>query len=137
MIDEKQGQLSYAIPEQGQLIEVRRRQWIVADVTRSTLQSNTNKRFAHLLRLGSIDEDAVGEELQVVWELEPGARILEKAGLPTLSGPDEPKRMDAFLDAIRWGAATNADIQALQAPFRSGIAIEDYQLDPLVRSLDM
>ena len=33
--------------------------------------------------------------------------------------------------------ATNADVQALQAPFRSGIAIEDYQLDPLVRSLQM
>ncbi len=128
---------SYVVPEQGQLVEVRRRQWVVADVARSSLQSNTHKQFEHLLRLASIDEDALGEELHVIWELEPGARVLEKAGLPTLSGIDESRRMDAFLDAIRWGAATNVDIQALQAPFRSGIAIEDYQLDPLVRALDM
>jgi len=73
----------------------------------------------------------------VIWELEPGARILEKAGLPKVGEFDEPRRVDAFLDAVRWGAATNADVQALQAPFRSGIAIEDYQLDPLVRGLQM
>ena len=36
-----------------------------------------------------------------------------------------------------WGAATNADRSFLQAPFRSGVTIEDYQLDPLVRAIDM
>ncbi len=30
-----------------------------------------------------------------------------------------------------------ADIRSLQAPFRSGITIEDYQLDPLVRAVQM
>lgn len=30
-----------------------------------------------------------------------------------------------------------ADARALQAPFRSGITIEDYQLDPVVRALSM
>ena len=38
---------------------------------------------------------------------------------------------------MRWGAITSADSQALQAPFRSGITIEDYQLDPVVRRLAM
>ena len=32
---------------------------------------------------------------------------------------------------------TSADKSLLQAPFRSGIDIEDYQLDPLVRALGM
>ncbi len=45
--------------------------------------------------------------------------------------------IDAFLDAVRWGAATNADRGFLQAPFRSGVSIEDFQLDPLVRAIDM
>jgi superfamily II DNA or RNA helicase len=45
--------------------------------------------------------------------------------------------LEAFLDAVRWGAATNADRSFLQSPFRSGITIEDYQLDPLVRAIDM
>jgi superfamily II DNA or RNA helicase len=38
---------------------------------------------------------------------------------------------------VRWGAITSADSQALQAPFRAGISIEDYQLDPVVRALRM
>ena len=38
---------------------------------------------------------------------------------------------------MRWGAVTSADQRALQAPFRSGITIEDYQLEPLVRALRM
>jgi len=139
------GQASLApfgsVPEQGQLVEVRRRQWVVADVIRSGLPCGgvipDSARYEHLLTLTSIDEDALGEELRIVWEIEPGARILEKAGLPSLTGFDDPVRLDAFLDAVRWGAATNADVQVLQAPFRSGIAIEEYQLDPLVRALDM
>ena len=52
-------------------------------------------------------------------------------------GFDDPARFDAFLDAVRWGAISAADVRALQAPFRSGIEIEDYQLDPLVRALQM
>ncbi len=38
---------------------------------------------------------------------------------------------------MRWGAATSADVQRPQAPFRSGIEIEDYQLDPVVRAIQM
>ena len=89
------------------------------------------------LRLASIDDDALGEELQVVWEIEPGAHIIESAGLPAITGKDETETLDAFLDAVRWGAATNTDRGFLQAPFRSGVSIEDFQLDPMVRAIDM
>ena len=125
------------IPEPGQLVEIRRRQWVVSDVQGSALSQEEKGSSQHLMNLSSIDEDAVGEELEVVWELEPGARILERAGLPQISGYDEAERLEAFLDAIRWGAAANADRSFLQSPFRSGVSIEDYQLDPLVRAIDM
>lgn len=124
-------------PEAGQLVEARRRQWIVSDVERSTLSNATNTKPQHFIKLSSVDEDALGEELNVIWEIEPGVRKLENAGLPKFSGYDDPEKIDAFLDAVRWGAATNADRGFLQAPFRSGITIEDYQLDPLVRAIDM
>lgn len=123
-------------PEPGQLVEVRRRKWIVNEVTGSTLGS-AERNDQTLVSLSSLDEDALGEELQVVWQIEPGARVLEQAGLPKASGWDSPARLEAFLDAVRWGAVTNADKSFLQAPFRSGITIEDYQLDPLVRALEM
>ena len=122
-------------PEPGQLVEVRRRQWIVSDVDASAVAPELPKR--NLVKLASIDEDALGEEIEVLWELEPGAHVIERAGLPTLSALDDPSTLEAFLDAVRWGAATNADRGYLQAPFRSGVSIEDYQLDPLVRAIDM
>ena len=75
----------------------------------------------------------------MIWEIEPGAMVLETATLPhpRVDRFDDPERLDAFLDAVRWGAITSADSRALQAPFRSGITIEDYQLDPVVRALQM
>jgi len=121
-------------PEVGQLVEVRRRLWIVGDVDGGSLEPGTPH---DLVTLTAVDEDALGEQITVVWQLEPGARIVEKAGLPALTGFDEGSRLDAFLDAVRWGAATNADKNFLQSPFRSGASIEGYQLDPVVRAIDM
>lgn len=124
------------VPEPGQLVEVRRRQWVVTDVAGGALSSSSNGD-QHLVSLSSLDEDSLGEEIQIIWQIEPGAQVLEKAGLPTISGWDSTDRLEAFLDAVRWGAVTNADRSFLQSPFRSGITIEDYQLDPLVRAVDM
>jgi superfamily II DNA or RNA helicase len=126
----------FSAPEPGQLVEVRRRRWIVADVL-SSESINTGYPPQHLITLSSIDEDGLGEELQVIWEIEPGAHVIEKAGLPAITGFDDADKLDAFLDAVRWGAATNADKGFLQAPFRSGVSIEDFQLDPLVRAINM
>jgi SNF2 family DNA or RNA helicase len=123
-------------PEPGQLVEVRRRQWVVADVQSSEVLPGKGTA-QHYVTLSSIDEDGLGEELGVIWQIEPGAHVIEKAGLPTITGFDDSDRLDAFLDAVRWGAATNADRGFLQAPFRSGVTIETFQLDPLVRAIDM
>ena len=130
-------QRSVSFPEQGQLVEVRRRQWVVSDVSTGTLGGTSSQETSALVNLVSVDDHALDEELQVIWSIEPGARVLERAGLPTVTGADDSNRLDAFLDAVRWGAATNADRGFLQAPFRSGVTIESYQLDPLVRAIDM
>jgi hypothetical protein len=81
----------------------------------------------------SVEDDALGEELQVIWEIEPGAQVVEKVAHPEPTGFDPPDRLDAFLDAVRWGAASTADLRNIQSPFRSGIAFEGYQLEPVVR----
>jgi superfamily II DNA or RNA helicase len=129
------------VPEQGQLVEVRKRQFVVAEVTRSSLPPSpldpTPPPPQHLLTLTSIEDDALGEQLEVVWEIEPGARIIERAGLPKPDGFDDPERLSAFLHAVRWGVVTDVDYQALQSPFRAGVTIEDYQLDPVVRAIQM
>ncbi|HGX9969901.1 DISARM system SNF2-like helicase DrmD [Klebsiella pneumoniae] len=124
------------IPEPGQLVEVRRRQWIVVEVSSSQLPPPSSQQ--HLITLSSIDEDGLGELLEVIWEIELGAQVIERAGLPSITGLDDSDTLEAFLDAVRWGAVTKADHRNfLQAPFRSGVSIEDFQLDPLVRAIDM
>lgn len=130
-----------AIPEQGQLVQVRSRPWVVNDVNPSCLPSSAMELPVsapqNLLTLSSVEDDGLGEELQVVWEIEPGAKIIERVALPEPSGFDSPDKLDAFLDAVRWGASSSADIKNIQSPFRSGIEIEDYQLDPVVRAIQM
>jgi len=133
--------MASAVPEQGQLVTVRQRRWVVTDVAKSTLPErllrSSGNGAQHLVSLSSVEDDALGEELQVIWEVEPGAQIIEDIALPEPTGFDPPERLDAFLDAVRWGAASSADVKNVQSPFRSGIDIEDYQLDPVVRAIQM
>jgi superfamily II DNA or RNA helicase len=125
----------------GQLVEVRERRWVVADVDDGRLPADGLEPVAarqRLVTLRSVEDDAEPDEtLQVVWELEPRARAFERAGLPAPDALDEPERFDAFLDAVRWGASSAADSRRLLAPFQSGVEIEAYQLDPLARALRM
>jgi len=126
----------FSAPEPGQLVSVRRRQWLVAD-TEAAGTCGPALESQHLVKLASIDDDGLGEELEVIWEIEPGAHVIEKQGMPYTDGFDDTETLEAFLDAVRWGAATNADRGFLQAPYRSGVSIETFQLDPLARAIEM
>jgi hypothetical protein len=79
----------------------------------------------HLLTLSYDEDDGLGEELQGIGEIEPGVRVIEEVALPEPPGFDPPDQLTAFLGAVRWGAASTADVKNLQAPFRSGINIEN------------
>jgi superfamily II DNA or RNA helicase len=130
-------------PEIGQLVVIRDRRWVVAEVTASSQPADflarSTRPQGHRLSLRSVEDDGRGESLDVIWEVEPGARMVEAERLPSPEGGrfDDPATLDAFLDAVRWGAIASADQRALQSPFRSGITIEEYQLDPVVRALRM
>ncbi len=136
------------IPEPGQLVDVRQRRYSVVDVAQSTLPPDLlkpgslglpihNSQVQHLVTFTSVEDDALGEDLQVIWKIEPGANVIEKNALPAPLGFDSPHRLDTFLNAVRWGAASSADVRALQAPFRSGVELEDYQLDPVAQAIQM
>ncbi|MBB4683728.1 DISARM system SNF2-like helicase DrmD [Amycolatopsis jiangsuensis] len=115
-------------PAIGDLVSVRGQKWFVSDI--DAVDSST------LLKLQSVDEGRFGESLEVIWEVEPARQVLPSGSLPEVTGRfDPPGQLAAFLDAVRWSAVTSADVRTLQAPFRSGVAIEDYQLEPVVRAL--
>ncbi len=129
------------VPELGQVVRCRDRVWAVNEVSASSLPEDPigGTRPQHLVRMASLEDDGFGDELTVIWEIESGTQVIPHQELPRPDRErlDAPKRLDAFLDAVRWGAVATADSRALQAPFRSGITIEDYQLDPVVRALAM
>lgn len=127
-------------PETGQMVKVRGGIYIVTEVTKNPRNLETSGEIqseSDLVHLASLMDDALGEELSVIWQLEPGARIFEQVDLPEGLGFDDPHKMQAFLNAVRWGAASNAEYAYIQAPFRCGVAREEYQLDPLVRAVEM
>jgi hypothetical protein len=50
----------------------------------------------------SVSDDDLGEELTVVWEIEPGHAVLASNRLPEVgAGIDDPQRLGAFLDVVR------------------------------------
>ena len=136
------GGASHAVPEPGQVVEVRGSTWAVAQVEQQGLpRSPADETVAglnHAVTLQALDEDRLGEELTVVWELEVGHTVTPAQGLPARIGPDgfdDPNTLAGFVDAMRWGAVTSADDYSVQAPFHSGVVVEAYQLEPLRRAL--
>lgn len=91
-------------PEQGQLVQVRARPWVVNSVKPSSLPSPAMKlpvgSLQTLITLASVEDDGLGEELQVVWEIEPGAKVVEKVALPDPTGFDTLETLPSPGEAI-------------------------------------
>ncbi len=131
-----------SLPEPGQVVEVRGSAWAVANVQPQGLPRSpadeATAGLSHVIELQSLDEDRLGEQLSVVWELEVGHTVTPPQGLPEAvraDSFDEPDTLAGFIDAMRWGAVTSADPNRYQAPFWSGVNVEAYQLEPLRRAL--
>lgn len=130
------------LPEAGQVVEVRGSTWAVSDVQVQGLPRSpadeVTAELSHVVHLQSLDEDRLGEQLSVVWELEVGHTVTPAQGLPDViyaDAFDDPTTLAGFVDAMRWGAVTSADPNRYQAPFWSGVNVEAYQLEPLRRAL--
>ena len=130
------------VPEPGQVVNVRGATWAVTEIQAQgsprAQAGEDHAGLAHVVRLQSLEEDQLGYELAVVWELEAGHTLAPDQGLPETISPDrfdDPNTLAAFVDAVRWGAVTSADDRSFQAPFRSGANVEAYQLEPLRRAL--
>lgn len=120
-------------PVDDELVRVRGQLWIVSGVVPGSERHAEPNTLVHLQ---SVEDGRYNERLSVIWEVEPGRRILPPANLPVVAADrfDPPHRLAAFLDAMRWSAVASAEARTLQAPFRSGVAIEPYQLVPVVNA---
>lgn len=134
--------MTTATPEIGDLVRVRQRRWVVTAVHPSPVLRQPARGTErpedrqNLVELISIEEDARAETLSVIWEIESDASV-ENPKLPELDRFDDYKTFENFLNAVRWGCISNINDKLIQSPYRSGITIEDYQLDPVVRAVNM
>lgn len=115
----------------GDLVQVRSRRWLVEEITDIKPGQSTR------VRLACAEEDAQGEALEVYWESELDRRILEEEGWADLAtkGFDEPRQFAAYFHTLRWGCVTATDPNLFQSPFRAGIQLASYQMEPLRKAL--
>jgi superfamily II DNA or RNA helicase len=120
------------LPEPGQLIHLRQRRWLVEAVEEAPRSGE-----ATLVHAACVDDDAQGEPVSVLWEHELDARIIEDAGWRRVGEQrfDDPELFAAYARTVRWGCVTATDPSLFQAPFRAGIRLDAYQLEPLRKAL--
>ena len=120
------------VPSPGEMVQVRSRRWLVEEV----VEPQTAGPSA-LVRLACADDDAQGQTLEVFWGYEIDRLILKEAGWQDLAGKgfDPPRRFAAFLHTLRWGCVTATNPNLFQSPFRAGIKIDAYQMEPLRKAL--
>lgn len=101
----------------------------------------------HLVHVEYKDDQFPRDE-KLIWELEPGGRLLEPTALPNVgSGDPMPvDDFDALLRATRWSAAMpfldpdgSGPLERLpiSSPFHGAVQVEDFQLVPLLKALRM
>src|ERR1700692_931107 len=119
-------------PEIGQLVVVRSRRWLVEEIIEPKSLGQTC-----IVRLSCADDDAQGQTLEVLWDYELDRLILEEEGWADLAakGFAQPRQFAAFLHTLRWNCVTATDPNLFQAPFRAGIKIDAYQMEPLRKAL--
>ena len=88
-------------------------------------------------RLSCVDDDAQGQPLEVLWEREIDREIITGEAWESIAkrGFDQPKLFAAYLNTLRWNCVTSTDPRLFQSPFRAGIRLDAYQLEPLRKAL--
>ena len=120
------------LPEPGELVRVRSRHWLVEEVAPAPAPEQSAR-----VRLACADDDAQGRTIEVFWDCEIDRCILEREGWADLAarGFDPPRQFAAFLHTLRWNSVTATDPNLFQSPFRAGIRIDAYQMEPLRKAL--
>lgn len=131
------------LPRVGMFATVRNRRGLVAAVEPFDGESGR----LHLVHLEYKDDQYPLDE-RLLWELEPRKLLLEPTALPDVTTADAmpPEDFDALLRAARWTAAfpyLDPDDEGpvkrlpISSPFHGAIQVEDYQLVPLLKALQM
>lgn len=120
------------IPAPGQIARVRQRLYLVEGIVPAPRPQDST-----LVRLSCVDDDAQGQQLEVLWEKEIDSEVLSGEAWDAIAkrGFDEQRIFAAYLHTLRWNCVTSTDPRLFQSPFRAGIRLDAYQLEPLRKAL--
>ena len=114
-------------PVPGQIVHVRTRNHLVESVA-----STAGGMIVHL---ACVDDDNQGAKSEVIWDLEFDARILDDEAWKSIGDAkkdfDPPRHFAAYYNTVRWNCVTATDPTLFQSPFRAGIQVDPFQLEPL------
>jgi len=120
------------IPAPGQIARVRQRLYLVEETVAAPKPGDST-----LVRLSCVDDDNQGQPLQVLWEREIDGEIVTGEAWEAVAkrGFDPPRLFAAYLNTLKWNCVTATDPKLFQSPFRAGIKLDAYQLEPLRKAL--
>src|SRR6185295_12282580 len=115
------------VPVQGSIARIRQRTYLVEGTV-----PPPEPQDCTLVRLSCVDDDAQGQQLEVLWEKEVDADILTGEAWESIAqkGFDERQVFASYLHTLRWNCVTSTDPRLFQSPFRAGIRLDAYQLEP-------
>src|SRR6056297_271385 len=118
--------------EPGKIARVRQRTYLVEQVVKPKRVVDST-----LVRLSCVDDDNQGQPLEVLWEKELDPEILTGEAWEAIAskGFDDSKLFAAYLNTLKWNCVTSTDPKLFQSPFRAGIRLDAYQLEPLRKAL--
>ncbi len=75
--------------------------------------------------------------MAIFWEKEIDPHILTAEAWETIAskGFDDSRLFAAYLNTLKWNCVTSTDPKLFQSPFRAGIRLDAYQLEPLRKAL--
>jgi ERCC4-related helicase len=123
-----------SLPAPGQIARIRQRTYLVEQVVKPKRVADST-----LVRLSCVDDDNQGQPLEVLWEKELDPTILTGEAWEDVAkkGFDDSRLFAAYLNTLKWNCVTSTDPRLFQSPFRAGIRLDAYQLEPLRKALRM
>lgn len=91
--------------------------------------------------MACLEDSAQGELSSVLWEAELDTQILTRQAWESIGQKygkrdfDSREYFSSFYNTLRWQCVTATDPNLFQSPFRAGIKLDAYQLDPLHKAL--
>lgn len=126
--------LTASLPAPGQIARIRQRTYLVEEIVKPKRVADST-----LVRLSCVDDDNQGQPLDVLWEKELDPQILTAEAWETVAkkGFDDSRLFAAYFNTLKWNCVTSTDPRLFQSPFRAGIQLHAYQLEPLRKALRM